>query len=173
MMAAADSPATLLRLSSATLEAAMRLSLPVAGKAAASLTSAISIVKSDPCRDPRELILPLLTLSMHNADLCLRREAIRIINRSYRRLPQTGEPIPQVEVADRIHDLHIAVTFSEYVSRFSIPRIARCWDTLASRFLSSGQAPAPRDAARLLKAADRLSHYADLSPSLITRLKNC
>lgn len=164
-------PETFLRLAAATLEASMRLSLPQAEKAARFLISSIRESKKNALLDIRELILPLLTLSLFTGDPKPRREASRIINRSYSNLKEEETLVNTDEVADRIYDLLTAVTFSDYVKRFSIRKIGNCWNSIARHLLSFNHDSESREVDRLLIIAEKISQYTPLSPTLKSRLK--
>lgn len=63
-----------------------------------------------------EMVMPLMTLSLLNNDLTFERKAIRIINRCYKACLDSPTDA----------DLRIAITFREYLPRFSRNRLKTC-----------------------------------------------
>ena len=119
-----------------------------------------------------ELVLPLLTLQLQNGSSKLEREATRIINRCYRRAIGL-----EGNVDSLVDDLYIAVSCCDYISRFSVKKIGRSWNELASYFVDSITAPDNSKAGmhssatvldthlliQLLRVADEIGDYVSTS----------
>lgn len=99
-------------------------------------------------------VLPLLTLAMIRSDWSLQRKAQRIINRCYK----------ACQTAPTVECLYIAVTGCDYVTRFSIRKIASAWHTLCQhQFSPETTNPDTAQLIRLLEVSDQLAPYADIS----------
>lgn len=113
-----------------------------------------------------ELSLAMLTLQIINGDNSLERKAQRIINRCYKSAFESDKSIN-----DRIEQLHNAVICRDYVTKFSIRKIAALWNDLSCQALSSGIELTPKQIFRLLEIVNECQDYVDISFELKTRLK--
>lgn len=104
--------------------------------------------------------LPLLTLALIQKDQSLERKAQCIINRCYR----TCLTNPTVS------ELHTAVMCSDYVTRFSVRKMAAAWHTLCESVLTSGVIPSTSDIIKLLETAEELAPYTQISTELHSTL---
>lgn len=113
----------------------------------------------------------LLTLHIINNDLVLECTAQRLINRCYKSAFDSG-----LTLSKRIENLHTAVTCCDYVSRFSVRKVAVLWNELSDLVLSSNIKPTPRQLFLLLEIAKECEGYANISAelkdSLIQKLDN-
>ena len=113
-----------------------------------------------------ELALPLLTLQIITKDQALERKAQRIINRCYRSAFDGG-----IYLGKRIEYLHTAVTCCDYVSRFSVRKVASTWNELCSLALSSEKALTPKQTFQLLEIAKECEDYASICAESKYRLR--
>ena len=80
------------------------------------LYNAVNDWQKHPHVPDTEMVMPLMTLSLLNNDLTFERKAIRIINRCYKACLDSPTDA----------DLRIAITFREYLPRFSRSRLKTC-----------------------------------------------
>ena len=136
------------------------------------LEEAIEAARKDKTVRESDLVLPILTLQLQNGSSKLEREATRIINRCYRRAIGL-----EGNVDSLVDDLYIAVSCCDYISRFSVKKIGRSWNELASCFVDSITAPNNSKAGihssatvldtnlliQLLRVADEIGDYVSTS----------
>lgn len=104
-----------------------------------------------------DLALAMLTLQLINKDAALERKAQRIINRCYKSaFDESGD------LEERIENLHLAVMCCDYVSRFSVRKVAKLWNELSAQVLSSGQQLTPSHIFQLLEIAKECEGFADM-----------
>lgn len=113
-----------------------------------------------------DLAVAMLTLQIINKDLSLERKAQRIINRCHKSAYDDS-----VDLGERISCLHTAVTCSEYVSRFSIRKVAKLWNELSGYVLSSGIQLSAKQIFQLLEVAKECEDYAYISADSKYRLQ--
>lgn len=113
-----------------------------------------------------DLAPAMLTLQIVNEDQTLERKAQRIINRCYRQAFDID-----CDLVRRIESLHTAVTCCDYVSRFSIRKVAALWNELSSQFLSSSKNLKPKQIFQMLEIANECEDYAAISAESKNALK--
>lgn len=113
-----------------------------------------------------ELSFAMLTLQMLNGDTSLIDKARRIINRCYKSAFEAD-----ADLGERVEKLHAAVTSCDYVSRFSVRKVAAVWHELVSRVLSSCVGFTSKHMFQLLEIARECEEYADISDELRNRIK--
>ncbi len=105
-------------------------------------------------------VLPMLTLSAIRNDESLERKAQRIVNRCYK----------ACLTAPTVDMLYVAVLCSDYVTRYSVRKMASAWNLLSESVLNS-EADAPTSQlAMLLQISEEIAPYAKISTELSTRL---
>lgn len=107
----------------------------------------------------------MLTMHLINKDQALERKAQRLINSCYRLSFACDK-----NFAKRIECLHTAATCNDYVSRFSIRKVARLWNELNSEILASDISLTARQMFQLLQIAEECEGYADINAELKSRL---
>ena len=106
-------------------------------------------------------VLPMLTQSAIRNDEFLERKAQRIVNRCYKACLTA----PTTEM------LYVAVLCSDYVSRYSVHRMATAWNHLCELALNPETDAPTSQLVRLLEISEEIAPYADLSTELSTRQK--
>lgn len=127
-----------------------------------SLSHAVEEWFKTPMVHDTEMVMPLLTLAMIKDDLTLERRAQHIINRCYKR---------SVSGLCTVDDIFTAATYSTYVTRFSVRKIAACWnvycnnvaETMGKDFLSC-------HLFRLIESANEIGEFASIEIALKKRL---
>ena len=105
-------------------------------------------------------VLPMLTLSAIRNDEALERKAQRIVNRCYKACLSA----PTVDM------LYVAVLCSDYVTRYSVHRMATAWNHLCESVLKSETDASTSQLVRLLEISEEIVPYADISTELSSRL---
>ncbi len=113
-----------------------------------------------------DLPLALLTLQLINKDTSLERKAQRLINRCYKSAFDEHE-----DTATKIANLHTAVMCCDYVSRFSVRKVAKLWSELVAQALSSALPLTPRQTFQLLEIANKCEPYVNISAESKTKLQ--
>lgn len=120
------------------------------------------------CRTGNDDLAPaMLVLEMINGDSSLIRKAQRIINRCYRSAFDSDE-----DLGKRIESLYTAVTYCDYVTRFSVRKVAALWNDLTHKALSTDTALTPSQIFRLVYIAGECEDFADISAESKERLKH-
>lgn len=152
------------------------------------LADAISAGRRDSALHPSRLVIPLLTLHLADRDPALEREAASIINRCYTALLTSPlsvhttaaplDPLSLASISDTIDNLHIAITCSDYIPRFNLPAISKCWNTLCSAILPSDSESeldsrlTARQLVTLKSIADEIEGFALLSSTSTHTLRS-
>lgn len=152
------------------------------------LVDAISAGRRDSALHPSRFVIPLLTLHLADSDPALEREAAAIINRCYTALltsplsaPSSSallDPLSLASISDTIDNLHIAVTCSDYIPRFNLTALSKCWNTLCSAILPSDSKSeldsrlTARQLVTLKSIADELEGFAHLSSTSTHTLRS-
>ena len=105
-------------------------------------------------------VLPMLTLSAIRNDESLERNAQRIVNRCYK----------ACLTAQTVDKLYVAVMCSDYVTRYSVRKMATAWNLLSESVLDPETDVPTSQLVRLLEISEEIAPYADLSDELSTRL---
>lgn len=103
----------------------------------------------------------LLTLHMLNNDPVFECKAQRLINRCYKSAFDSG-----LTLGKRMENLHTAVSCCDYVSCFSVRKVAILWNELSNLVFSSDIKPTPRQLFQLLEIAKECEGYANISAEL-------
>lgn len=111
------------------------------------------------------LPLAMLTLQPINKDQSLERKAQRIINHCYKSAFDESE-----NLGVRIENLYTAVTCCDYVTRFSIRKVAALWNELTFQVLATNTNLTPRQVFQLIEIAKECEQYADIHVELQSRL---
>ena len=105
-------------------------------------------------------VLPMLTLSAIRNDEALECKAQRIVNRCYK----------SCLTAPTVDMLYVAVLCSDYVTRYSVRKMASAWNHLCESVLNSETDVPTSQLVMLLETSEEIAPYADLSDELSTRL---
>lgn len=124
------------------------------------LSEAIKEGRKDPRISDTELVAPLLALHLHTCDNKLEREAGRIINRCYRRCTEVEADSLSEALID---SLYVAVTYSDYVSRFSVRKIVTIWNRLMERVMDESLSLTAEQGRRLQFIASELAPFAKIN----------
>lgn len=114
-----------------------------------------------------DIVVPMLTLQMINGDISLERKSRSIINRCYKNICYNVGELDKL-----IDQMYIAVTCSDYVTRFSVRKVAAFWDNISRQVLISDLPLAAKQIFRLLETAKILEDFAPVSKVFKDRLKN-
>ena len=109
-----------------------------------------------------EMVMPLLTLAMIKDDLTLERRAQHIINQCYKRC---------VSGLCTVDDIFAAITYSTYVTRFSVRKVTACWNVYCNNVV----APMYKDILschlfRLIESANEIGEFTSIEIALKERL---
>ena len=105
-------------------------------------------------------VLPMLTLSAIRNEEALECKAQRIVNRCYK----SCLTAPTVDMQ------YVAVLCSDYVTRYSVRKMASAWNHLCESVLNSEAYTVTSQLVMLLETSEEIAPYADLSTELSTRL---
>ncbi len=105
-------------------------------------------------------VLPMLTLSAIRNDESLERKAQRIVSRCY----SACLTDPTVDM------LYVAVLCSDYVTRYSVRKMASACTLLCESVLNSETDASTSQLVKLLEISEEITPYADLSAELSSRL---
>lgn len=109
-----------------------------------------------------EMVMPLLTLAMIKDDLTLEMRAQHIINRCYKRC---------VSGLCTVNDIFTAVTYSAYVTRFSVRKIAACWNVYCNNVVATMDKDVPTcHLFQLIESANEIGEFASIETTLKERL---
>lgn len=154
LLETAPDKSQLMELASVVLEAGRRKIIAVPSWVSDFLAEAVAVSRHNPAVPKTQMVLPLLTLHLHNGNPETEREAARIINRCYRETAEAVSHITSVmhpdlsELNDTIASLYIAVMYCTYVRRYNVRKMAACWNDLCSCIFSG-----------------RINHNAQISPN--------
>ena len=95
------------------------------------LAEALKDWKKHPELPATKMVLPLLTAYQETRDASYRRQAQRIINRSYRAV--TSPDAQFIAPSDFIDHIYIALKCCEYVTRFSLRKVRAAWDEFCGK----------------------------------------
>lgn len=127
-----------------------------------SLSHAVEEWFKAPMVHETEMVMPLLTLAMIKDDLTLERRAQHIINRCYKRC---------VSGLCTVDDIFTAITYSTYVTRFSVRKITACWNVYCNNVVARMY----KDILschlfRLIESANEIGEFASIETALKERL---
>lgn len=112
-----------------------------------------------------ELVPALLTLQIITKDPSLERKAQRIINGCYKTAMDS-----EADLDRRVECLYTAITYCDYVSRFSVRKAAATWNELSTLALSSDKSLTPKQTFQLLEIAKECEDYAPIRAELKNKL---
>lgn len=142
LMETASDKSQLMELASVLIELERRKIIAVPSWVSDFLAEAVIVSRRNPAVPKTQMVLPLLTLHLHNGNPKPEQEAVRIINRCYRESVETISHITSAmhpdspELNDTIASLYIAVMYCTYVRRYNVRKMAACWNDLCSCIFS-------------------------------------
>lgn len=113
-----------------------------------------------------ELVPAMLTLQMLNSDTSLTSKARRIVNRCYKSAFDDC-----ADLGERIENLHTAVTYCDYVSRFSVRKASFVWNELSDKVLTFGFKFSSKNIFQLLEIAKECDACSLISSKLKKRIR--
>ena len=130
------------------------------------LDDAINQASKDSQLSETELVLPIHTLNLQRRSPDLVHKAELIINRCYiSALKNEGT------LEERVNDLHMAVTYCDYVNSYSIQTVGKLWNELAAQVISTSSSLSCNIISKMLEVAEACENFTNISSEQKDKLK--